>query len=138
MTQLYAWRWWVHAAEQGGQNYLTKGHKLCVLYVISVFRREVDGNFSLSDYYAASSGNLLPTFRDTLSAPSSGVEMEPIGSPETISLFRSLYMFRPHVLIIRRSKLHYTASGIITAVGGRLVHRCTRRPPTAVMIPEAV
>ena len=28
------------------------------------------------------------------------------------------------MLIIRRSKLHYTASGIITAVGGRLVHVC--------------
>ena len=33
-----------------------------------------------------------------------------------------LYMFRAHVLITRRSKLHYTASGIITPVGGRLVH----------------
>ena len=32
-------------------------------------------------------------------------------------------MFRAHVLIIRRSKLHYTASGIITPIG--------------VMIPEA-
>ena len=32
----------------------------------------------------------------------------------TISLFRKIYMFRAHVLIIRRSKLHYTASGIIT------------------------
>jgi len=32
----------------------------------------------------------------------------------TVSLFRSLYMFRAHVPIIRRSKLHYTASGIIT------------------------
>jgi len=31
-------------------------------------------------------------------------------------------MFRAHVLIIRRSKLHYTASGIITPIGGRLVH----------------
>ena len=31
-------------------------------------------------------------------------------------------MFRVHVLIIGRSKLHYTASGIITATGGRLVH----------------
>ena len=29
-----------------------------------------------------------------------------------------LYMFRAHVLIIRRSELHYTASGIITAIGG--------------------
>jgi len=32
-------------------------------------------------------------------------------------------MFRALVLIIRRSKLYYTASGIITPVGGRLVHR---------------
>jgi len=32
-------------------------------------------------------------------------------------------MFRAHVLIIRRSKLHYAASGIITPIGGRLVHR---------------
>jgi len=31
-------------------------------------------------------------------------------------------MFRAHVFIIRRSKLHYTASGIITPIGGRLVH----------------
>jgi len=35
-----------------------------------------------------------------------------------------LYMFRAEVLTIRRSKLYYTASGIIT--------------PTGVMIPEAV
>ena len=45
------------------------------------------------------------------------------------------------VLIIRRSKLYYTASGIITPVGGRSVHRlrddlCTGRPPTGVMIPD--
>jgi len=40
-------------------------------------------------------------------------------------------MFRAHVLIIRRSKLHYTASGIITPIDGHLVHetatyRCAR------------
>ena len=40
----------------------------------------------------------------------------------TISFISCLYMFRAHVLNIRRSKLHYTASGIITAIGGRLVH----------------
>ena len=39
------------------------------------------------------------------------------------------------MLIIRRSKLYYTASGIVTHVGGRPVHRlredlCTGRPPT--------
>ena len=50
------------------------------------------------------------------------------------------------VLIIRRLKLHYTASGIITPVGGRPVRKlnesslnpCTGRPPTGVMIPDAV
>jgi len=31
-------------------------------------------------------------------------------------------MFRAHVLIIRNSKLHYTASGMITPIGDRLVH----------------
>jgi hypothetical protein len=33
-----------------------------------------------------------------------------------------LYMFRANVLIIRRSKLHYTTSGIIIPIGGRPVH----------------
>ena len=42
----------------------------------------------------------------------------------TKSFISCLYMFRAHVLIISRSKLHYTASGIITPIG--------------VMIPEAV
>jgi len=42
----------------------------------------------------------------------------------TISFISCLYVYRAHVLIIRRSKLHYTASGIITPIG--------------VMIPEAV
>jgi len=41
----------------------------------------------------------------------------------TISFISCLYMFRAHVLIITRSKLHYTASGIITPVGGRPVHQ---------------
>jgi len=50
------------------------------------------------------------------------------------------------VLIIRGSKLYYTASGIITPVGGRPVHRLREAslnlymgwPPTGVMIPDAV
>ena len=40
----------------------------------------------------------------------------------TISLFHASTCFEHHVLIIRKSKLHYTASGIITHIGGRLVH----------------
>jgi len=39
----------------------------------------------------------------------------------TISFISCLYMFRAHVLIIRRSKLHYEGSCIITPIGGRLV-----------------
>jgi hypothetical protein len=41
--------------------------------VISGFRREVDENYILLGYYAASSGKFLPAFRDNLSVPSSGV-----------------------------------------------------------------
>jgi len=40
------------------------------------------------------------------------------------TIISCLYMFRAHVLIIRRSKLHYTALGIIIRID--------------VMIPEAV
>jgi len=32
-------------------------------------------------------------------------------------------MFRAHVLIVRRAKLYYTVSGIITPIGDRPVHR---------------
>ena len=39
----------------------------------------------------------------------------------TVTFISCLYMFRAHVLIIRRSKIHFTASGIITPIGGRLV-----------------
>ena len=47
------------------------------------------------------------------------------------------------MLVIRRSKLYYTASGIITPVGGRPVYRSredlwTGRPPAGVMIPDVV
>jgi len=50
-----------------------------------------------------------------------------------------LYMFRAHMLIIWRSKLHYTAPGIITPIGGRLVHRLREDSlESSVMIPEAV
>ena len=42
--------------------------------VISGFSREVDKKCALLGYYAASSGNLSPTFRDNLSVPSSRVK----------------------------------------------------------------
>ena len=45
-----------------------------------------------------------------------------------------LYMFRAQVLIVRRPKLYYTASGIITPIGV-MIPIIT---PIGVMIPEAV
>ena len=56
-----------------------------------------------------------------------------------MSLFHASTCFEHYVLIIKRPKLYYTVSGIITPVGGRPVHNlCTGRPPIGVMIPEAV
>jgi hypothetical protein len=43
---------------------------------------EVDENCALLGYYAASSGDFLPSFRDNLSVPSSGAKKGPIGCPE--------------------------------------------------------
>ena len=54
--------------------------------VISGFCREVAENCALLGYYAASSGNSLPTFRDNLSVPFMDcwpLEMGPIGCPKT-------------------------------------------------------
>ena len=45
--------------------------------------------------------------------------------------------FEQYVLIIRRSKLYFTASGIITPVGGR-DGRWPGRPPAGVMRSDAV
>ena len=41
----------------------------------------------------------------------------------TVSLFHASTFFEHHVLIVRRSKLCYTASGIITPIGSRPVRR---------------
>jgi len=53
---------------------------------ISGFRREAAENCALQGYYAASSGNFLPTFRDNFSVPSSGFKnpfrMGPTDCPE--------------------------------------------------------
>ena len=49
-----------------------------------------------------------------------------------------LYTFRALCAHHQEVKIVYTASGIITPVGGRPVHLCTERPRTGVMIPDAV
>jgi hypothetical protein len=45
-----------------------------LLCVISCFLREVDENCAFLGYYAAISGNFLPTFRDNLLVPPSRVK----------------------------------------------------------------
>jgi len=40
----------------------------------------------------------------------------------TIGLFYASTCFENYLLIVRRSKLYYTASGIITLIGDRPVH----------------
>ena len=47
----------------------TQSRRSMEAWVISDFRREVDENCAILRYYAASSGNSLPTFRDNLSVP---------------------------------------------------------------------
>jgi len=42
---------------------------LYYLCVISVVRREINKNFALLGYYAASSGDCLPTYRHYLDVP---------------------------------------------------------------------
>jgi hypothetical protein len=53
---------------------LTKNKYLCLLYLISGFRREVDENSELVTYYSARIGNFLETFWDNLSVTSSRVK----------------------------------------------------------------
>ena len=36
----------------------------------------------------------------------------------SVSLFHASTCFEHHMLVVRRSKLYYTASGIITPIGG--------------------
>jgi hypothetical protein len=50
-------------------------YELHLTFVISGFRREVAKNCAFLDYYAASSGNFLPKFRNELSAPFSGFKV---------------------------------------------------------------
>jgi hypothetical protein len=53
-----------------------------IVCVFSGFCRKVDENCALLSYYAASSGNFLPTFQDNLSVSSWPLQMGPIGFPE--------------------------------------------------------
>ena len=47
-------------------------------------------------------------------------------------------MFRAPCAQRQEVKILFSVSGIIIPIGGRLVPVCTGRPPTGVMIPDAV
>jgi len=56
-------------------------------FLIAGLRREVHENCALLGYYAASSANFSPTFRDKLSVRYSGINpcrLDPKGCPETL------------------------------------------------------
>jgi hypothetical protein len=61
--------------EGGGRQVLrpSRAAKWIDQRLISGFRRQVDEDYALLGYYAASSGNFLPMFRDNLSVSSSRV-----------------------------------------------------------------
>jgi hypothetical protein len=59
----------------GGGGWWWSGSSKLRKFLISGFRREVDKKCALLGYYAANSGNFLPTFRDSLSVPSSCVNI---------------------------------------------------------------
>ena len=64
------------------QNSWSPGrHSKYEVGTIWIRRRSVE-NCALLGYYAASSGNFLPKFRDNLSVPSLGFK-DPVGCPET-------------------------------------------------------
>ena len=69
------------------------------LRVISGFRSEVAENCALLGYYAASSGNILPTFRDNLLVPSSGVT----NSYSYCTCIFYSFFFSPTISVVQKS-----------------------------------
>jgi len=53
-----------------------------------------------------------------------------------ISFLYASTCFEHYVLIVRRSKLYYTASGIVTPVGGRPVHRLRQEAYNKLIIKQ--
>jgi hypothetical protein len=51
-----------------------------------------------------------------------------------MSLFQASTCFEHHVLIVRRSKLYYTVSGIVAPIGGRPVHRSAHRQEAKIVL----
>jgi hypothetical protein len=68
------WRATVCTIPQSVVGYVVNISVVLIVTLISVFRRYVDEICAFLQYYAASSCNCLPTFRDNVSVPSSRVK----------------------------------------------------------------
>jgi len=81
-----------------------------VLCVIVGFRREVDENSALLGYYAASSGNSLPTLLDAWP-----LKMGQISSPETsVRNYNTRYVIAHNIIIIKKKAASYYWSMYLT------------------------
>jgi hypothetical protein len=85
----------------------------------SGFRREVDENCALLGYYAESSGDSLPKFRDNLSVPSSKVKHLENGSHAEFFWIESALEWGSVFSILCISEI--TVARFITAVDSRVV-----------------
>jgi hypothetical protein len=83
----------IHKGEQFKNENAIQFKDIQNVYVISGSCRKGVENCVLLGYYAASSGNSLPTFRDSLTVSSRPAKMEPIGCSGT-SLRNYLYSLR--------------------------------------------
>ena len=77
--------------------------------VILGFRHEVDERYTLLGYYAAYSGNLLPTFRDNLLVPSSGVNKSKF-HVTSIKIYRTYDIISEALAVNMHNKLGMSAS----------------------------
>ena len=108
----------------------------CISYILISFSHIILFLFSLSTWkkksvYLTCGHNTRTQIFDVLltvhlSTISAIDQLNAQKSSFIISLLYASTCFEHYVLIIGRSKLYYTASGIITPLGGRPVHTCTR------------
>jgi hypothetical protein len=84
-----------------------------------MWSRAVAANCAFLAYYAACSGNTLPTFQDNVLAPSSGVKnprilkMGPTGSPETSVIS---YQYNLHSSSVERSSHLFRGGSLISHI----------------------
>ena len=90
--------------------------KKAQVYVLSGSHHEVDENCALLGYYVVSSGSFLPTFRDNLTVPSSGVK-----NPKD-SLLSQCWVYVGNIVEVRRFCSVVSANRVdVSGWGGHVV-----------------